>query len=320
MRKSHRILSLAALVAALGGATLWGRAAESAPSPIIGRWNLTVTGLGFPACSWLEVQQSGNRTLVGRFVGWWGSARPISVLEFADNALRFAIPPQWETGDDDLRVEGRLESDVLSGTMLDPEGNELTWTGQRAPDLSRTTPPRWGAPVTLFGGADLSRWQVPADNQWRAADGILANAEAGGHLVTRESFTDFKLHIEFKYPKDGNSGVYLRGRHEIQIEDTPPSRARTEGLGAVYGFLAPSVDAAKGPNEWQAFDITLIGRLVTVALNGSTVIDNREIPGITGGALTCDEGEPGPLMLQGDHGPIQFRNIVLTPAVQGLPR
>jgi hypothetical protein len=315
MSTPHRVLSVTAIVTALGGATLLARAAAPAPSPLIGRWDLTVHGLGFPACSWLEVQQSGDRTLVGRFVGWSGSARPVSKIEFVDSELRFAIPPQWERGSNDFRVEGTLRNDALSGTMLDPAGQRLTWTGQRAPDLRRTTPPQWGSPITLFDGSDLSRWQIPTDNQWRVVDGVLTNAKAGGNLLTREAFTDFKLHIEFKYPENGNSGVYLRSRYEVQIEDTPPSRVRTEGLGAIYGFLSPSEDAGKGPGEWQAYDITLIGRLVTVALNGITVIHNREIPGITGGALTCDEAAPSPLMLQGDHGPIELRQIVLTPAM-----
>jgi hypothetical protein len=314
MNSARRVLSVTAIVAAPVVAGFAAHAArQQAPPPVIGRWDLTVTGLDFPACAWLEVEPSGNRTLVGRFVGWWGSARPVSRVEFADGVLRFAIPPQWESGDQELRVEGTLRNDTLSGTMLDPAGNRLGWTAQRAPTLRRTASPRWASPITLFDGGDLSRWQSATDN-WRVVDGVLANDTAGGNLVTRDSFRDFKLHIEFKYPRNGNSGVYLRGRHEVQIEDSPPSRVQTEALGAVYGFLPPSEAAAKGPDQWQAYDITLIGRHVTVALNGITVISNQEIPGITGGALSCDEGAPGPLMLQGDHGPIAFRNIVLTPA------
>jgi hypothetical protein len=72
--------------------------------------------------------------------------------------------------------------------------------------------------------------------------------------------------------------------------------------------------AAKSPGEWQSFDITLVGRLVTVVANGVTIICNQVIPGITGGALDSNEGEPGPIMLQGDHGPIEYRNIRITPA------
>lgn len=310
-----RTLLKTTLLAALTVTHPFSRASAQAPPPIIGRWDLTVKDLGFPACSWLEAQISGNNTLVGRFVGWGGSSRPISKIEPAGNAFHFSIPPQWEQGDGDFRLEGTVSGDSLSGTIVDPAGKQLAWTGKRAPALRRTRPPTWGTPITLFGGKDLSHWQLPAENnQWSAVAGVLTNAKAGGNLVTKQSFTDFKLHIEFKYPKDGNSGVYLRGRHEVQVEDTPPDRVRDEGLAGVYGFLAPLEDAAKGPGQWQTYDITLIGRRVTVVLNGTTVINGQDIPGITGGAITCDEAAPGPLMLQGDHGPIEYRNIVLTPA------
>jgi hypothetical protein len=143
---------------------------------------------------------------------------------------------------------------------------------------------------------------------------VLTNSKAGGNLRTRQTFTDFKLHVEFRYPRAGNSGVYLRGRYEVQIEDSHGREPATDHLGAIYGFLAPNQDAAKKAGEWQTFDVTLEGRLVTVVLNGTTVIARREIPGITGGALDSDEGAPGPVVLQGDHGPVEFRRIVLTPA------
>ena len=81
-----------------------------------------------------------------------------------------------------------------------------------------------------------------------------------------------------------------------------------------YGFLTPSVNAGKPANEWHSYEITLVGRSVTIVLNREKVIDRQVIPGITGGALDSNEGEPGPLMLQGDHGPISFRNNILTPA------
>jgi 3-keto-disaccharide hydrolase len=314
MSRVRHVVSVTAivLVPVVAGLALHGQD-QGAPAPIIGRWDLTVTGLDFPGCAWLEVQESGRGILVGRFVGWSGSARPISRIEFADGVLRFAIPPQWEAGDADLRVEGRLRGDTLGGTMLDPAGNRLTWGGRRAPALQRNTPAEWASPIALFDGGDLSRWESPGEN-WRVSDGVLRSVAAGSNLVTRERFGDFKLHLEFMYQADGNSGVYLRGHHEVQIEDSPASRVRTEALGAVYGFLPPSEDAARGPDQWQEYDITLVGRHLTVTLNGVTVISNREIPGLTGGALSCDEGAPGPLMLQGDHGPIAFRNIVLTPA------
>ena len=107
--------------------------------------------------------------------------------------------------------------------------------------------------------------------------------------------------------------MYLRGRYEVQIADTSGEPA-SDTLGAVYGFLAPSEQAGKGPDDWQSLDITLVGRRITVAVNGRTVVCDREIPGITGGALDSDEGAPGPLLLQGDHGAVEFRNLTLVPA------
>jgi hypothetical protein len=146
-------------------------------------------------------------------------------------------------------------------------------------------------------------------------NGILTSPRPGSNLITEQKFNDFKLHIEFRNSVDGNSGVYLRGRYEVQIEDSKKDEHPESGLfSGIYGFLPPTEINTKGPGEWQSFDITLVGRMVTVVANGKTVICNREIPGITGGALDSNEGEPGPIYLQGDHTTIEFRNIVITPA------
>jgi hypothetical protein len=252
--------------------------------------------------------------LVGQFVGATGSARPISRITFNKGTLGFSIPPQWESGKNDLVFEGRLVGDQLTGTMTDSEGKRFNWTASRAPALRRTTEPNWDKPLRLFNGENLTGWQVLGENQWQVVNGTLRNTKAGGNLVSDKTFTDFKLHIEFRYPAGSNSGVYLRGRYEVQIADSTNAEPASDQLGAIYGFQPPADIVAKKPGEWQFFDITLTGRMVTVVANGKTVICNREIPGITGGALDSKEGSPGPLLLQGDHGPIEFRNIVLTPA------
>ena len=287
------------------------------PPPVIGRWDITITtseGRRLP--SWLEIQWSGNRTLVGRFVGVVGSARPIARLEFSHDTLRFAIPPQWEPGTGDLQLEGVFAGDSLAGSVTDPAGNRLPFTAVRAAALRRISPPQWGRAVRLFNGTDLTGWQPFGNEQsaWTVVAGVLTNTKAGANLGTVASYTDFKLHLEFRYPAAGNSGVYLRGRYEVQIEDSPDPEPAIGGLGAVYGFIVPNENAAKRPGEWQTYDITLVGRLLTVVLNGRTVICQQNVPGITGGALDSDEGLPGPILLQGDHGPMEYRNIVLTPA------
>ena len=287
---------------------------QTPPPAIVGRWDITVQSPAGNYPSWFEVHRSGYRTLVGQFVGQSGSARPIANVEFANNQFSFSIPPQWEQRDTEVKFEGKLEGDRLTGWTTDKDGNKLNWTANRAPSLRRSAPPTWGNPIKLLNGKDLTGWKAMGDNQWKMINGVLTNTKAGGNLVTNQTFTDFKLHAEFRYPKNGNSGIYLRGRHEVQIEDSAGQEPMSVHLGGIYGFLTPNEDAAGKPGEWQTFDITLIGRLVTVVLNGKTIICSQEIPGITGGALDSDEGAPGPLYLQGDHGPVEFRNMVLTPA------
>lgn len=312
-----RIRRLAIVVVGSSIAITGPRSATSqqpTPAPVIGRWDLTVQGADGTFPSWLEINLSGNRTLVGRFVARSGSARPISKVEFANGTMRFAVPPQWEQGENDFKVEGTLEGDKLLGWMTDPSGARLTWTGTRAPRLERSAEPAWGKPIKLFNGVDLTGWEATGTNQWRVVNGILTSPKSGANLVTKGTYTDFKLHAEFRYPRAGNSGLYLRGRYEVQIEDSKGMEPDSHHEGGVYGFLPPNENAAGNPGEWQSYDITLVGRLVTVVLNGKTVISRQEIPGITGGALNSDEGAPGPLLLQGDHAAVEFRSIVLTPA------
>lgn len=144
----------------------------------------------------------------------------------------------------------------------------------------------------------------------------MANVAHANNLVSDRSFWNFKLHVEYRVGKDSNSGIGLRGRYEVQIlEDygRPPDR---HSNGALYSRIVPAVNASKPAGEWQAYDIRLVGRMVTVVLNDQKVIDKQEIEGLTAIAGNADEGEPGPIILQGDHGPVEFRNIVLTPLVR----
>jgi len=298
-------------------------------SPLIGSWNLTImmeqdqldnlglfrhglmSSSGFPG--WLKVKLSGFSTLVGYYVGYEGSARPIAEVHYdADNdKYHFTIPPQW-MDIDDIYFEFALKDDKLEGfKMLD--GNKLKITGVRAPSLERKEPPVWGNPINLLT-ENMDRWIIPENNKFKMVDGILVNPEKGGNLITNQKFDDFKLSVEFRYPEGSNSGIYLRGRYEVQIEDSR-GRADDVSIGGIYGFIAPAVNAAKKPGEWQTYEITLVGRHVTIVHNGIEVISNRPIPGITGGSLDSNEGNPGPIMIQGDHGPVEFHKFVITPAL-----
>ncbi len=289
---------------------------KTAPS-VIGRWDVTVQGTGGSYPSWFEVKLSGRRTLVGSYVGQFGSARPISKVEFEDGKLRFVVPPQWERRTTDVVYEGKFDGDVIKGETTDDSGHRITWEARRAPSLDRPMPKSWGSPIELFNGRDLAGWkpQNPGmKNGWKVIDGALVNAEPGNNLMTDRKFTDFQIHAEFRIPKGSNSGIYLRGRYEAQIEDNYGEEPECHRLGAIYGFLTPSINAARPAGEWQTLDITLVGRRVTIVLNGERVVDNQVIPGITGGALDSDEAQPGPILIQGDHGTVEFRSLRVTPA------
>ena len=321
--KNRTLLARWGLAAAVVAAcTLLATSAESQKkpdfSPILGRWDLVCRDPGGTFPSWLDIQLSGHKTLVGYFVGRGGSVRPISQVFFKDNRVKFQLPVQWEDGPNDLRFEGDLQEGKLSGEFLDDKNNKLTWTGVRAPELKREKAPQWGQERPLFNGSDLSVWKgrwSDRKNGWIVQNGLLRNDKPGNDLVTVQEFNDFKLHAEFRYPPGSNSGIYLRGRYEAQIEDNYGRRPDSHLIGGIYGFLTPRIMAAKKGGEWQTFDLTLVGRHVSVTLNGEPVIVQQEIPGITGGAIDSDEGDPGPVMLQGDHGKIDFRKLTITPSL-----
>lgn len=286
-------------------------------SEILGRWDLEVQGKDGAFPSWLEIRKSGYETLVGSYVGQFGSARPIAKIVVTNDRFQFVIPRQWEKRDSDLEFAFALADEQLTGEVTGPDGKPIAWTGRRAPTLDREQSAKWGPPIEIFNGQDLTDWDVQldgVDNGWVVRDGILSNEKPGNNLVTKQRFDDFKLHAEFRYPAGSNSGIYLRGRYEVQLEDNFGKPAECHKIGGVYGFLTPSINAAKPAGEWQTYDITLVGRTVTVYLNGQRVIDRQVIPGITGGAIDSKEGEPGPIMLQGDHGPVEFRKVTLRPA------
>jgi Domain of Unknown Function (DUF1080) len=292
-------------------------------SPIIGRWDLTVQGADAPYTSWLEVTDAEGK-LQGRFVGRFGSARPIKQIEFNEGKLKFSLPPQYESMKVDLVFEGKLIGGKLEGSTNGEDGAALKWSGVRAPALKPKADPKWGAAIQLFNGKDLTGWKLRSEKGkgcWSVEDGAMTNSKGCVDIITEQKFQDFKLSLEFMLAdpqanggRPSNSGVYLRGRYEAQIEDNYGKEPESHGMGGLYGFLTPKVNASKKPGEWQKYEITLIGRQLTVTLNGQTVIDKEEIPGITGGALDSAEGAPGPIMLQGDHGKVWFRNVVLTPA------
>ncbi len=288
------LLTTAALVLAAG-------------SPFSGRWDLTVVTPQATYPSWMEFADEGPTGAV-RVVGRTGSVHPATEVKAQGSKLSFTTGETvWE-----LSVEGGK----LSGTERRKDGAVAHLSGARAPALNRNPPAAWTNPVPLFNGHDLTGWEFddPSKAHWSAKDGELRNDSGGANIRTKRKFDDFKLHIEYNCPQGGNSGVYLRGRYEVQVEYEPPEKNdQFHAMGSIYGFIAPSAEVSPRPGQWEAYDVTLVGRTVTVVRDGVKIIDEQQIPGITGGALDSHEAESGPIYLQGDHtGGLKFRNITIS--------
>ena len=322
MRIQRKFFMLATAILCMSsvGHSQAGKSAKDSSSAAVeaylGRWDLTLKAPDREYPSWLEVGMEGGR-LKAVLVSRWGNARPLPKAELSNGLLTFVSPKEEEDRPEDMVFEGALVGDMLKGTANGPNGVTWQWTGVRAPELRRQNAPKWGKPIPLFNGKDLTGWKMSGTGTtvWRVEDGNLISPGNGPELINDFKFEDFKLHVEFKCDANSNSGVYLRGRYEVQIETDSIAEPPSHHMGGVYGFLAPSPELPRKAGEWQSYDITLIGRWITVVQNGQTIIDNKEIPGITGGALDSHEELSGPIYLQGgEKGRVVFRSLVITPA------
>ena len=294
--------------------------AQDGGKAFLGRWDLTLTNSHGNWPQWMEVIEKDGK-LEGRIQPRGGAVRPIIGAKLEGGHLLIAVSAagRGPAVDWDLTLDGGK----LKGVQKQGDSSDTQIAGVRAPELKRPMPKAWTAPEPLFDGKDLSGWEPignPANNHWAAKDGELVNEARGANIRTTKTFQDFKLHVEVNCPNtlpDGktqlcNSGIYLRGRDEVQV-GTEGGTNPTHEMGALYGFITPAVDMPLGAGEWQTFDITLVGRMLTVVRNGVKIHDNVEIPGITGGALDSNEAEPGPIFFQGDHDPgMRYRNLTIS--------
>jgi hypothetical protein len=335
----------------LAAAALIPALSQKISNPFAGRWDMTVTRGDDTFPSWMElVEKDGNPQV--RVQGRTGNVNPAAAVKMDGSHLIITVlrmAPARPASEDRPALPARPEliweltakGGKLTGTQRQ---GDTVWqlTGVRAPALKRAAPKAWSDLEPLFNGRDLSGWEPinntpglrdgPAASHWVAKNGELVNEARGANLRTIGTFSDFKLHIEYNCPPGENSGIYLRGRYEAQV--TPPPAALPSGrgggggsrggpgggvprnpypgVGCIYGMVGPSTPPPFRP-DWQIYDITLVGRWVTVVFNGVTTVDNQEIPGTTGGALDSNEAEPGPIYLQGDHhGGIRYRNITIS--------
>ncbi|MGP0075139.1 MAG: DUF1080 domain-containing protein [Bryobacteraceae bacterium] len=298
-----------------------------------GRWDITVTGGSSNAPTsqrgwWLEVAGAGTENLRGRFLGApVGLLDEIPKLSISEGELRFALEAKFRK--DHSPEKGlywaRLEEGKLRGTF-EIEGDPSTyleWTGVHAPALAEKDDGSWkrGEPVVLFNGRDLAGWQaVPPGHLtgWVVKEGALTALAGAVDLMSEKKFVNFVVDAEYRIEPHANSGVALRGRYEVQIADDPDRPPSNRSTGAILGRIAPSLNAEKQAGEWQMLAIRLVGREVTVVLNGIRVINRQSIDGPTSIALDANESEPGPILLQGNRGTVEFRRIVVYPLVKKL--
>ena len=298
---------------------------QKAGNPLVGRWDFTMTSPRGTSAVWLGIKENTFYALQGAappavgsaFDVWYqpsgGNVYQLKDVKVAGPHLTIVMTPATDTRPA-MTWELDAAGDKIAGVQKRGD-TTLALTGVRAPELKRSAPSAWTNPEPLFNGKNLDGWQ-PFGNptsHWVAKDGLLVNEDHGANLKSVRTFDDFKAHFEVNCPDGGNSGFYLRGRYELQIEYEPLSSNPVERrIGSIYGRITPK-ELPRTPGTWETFDVTLVGRTVTVVRNGVLTIDRQEIEGITGGALDANEGEPGPFYIQGDHtGGLSFRNITIS--------
>ena len=296
------------------------RVARAADQDFNGRWDIVVHQPPAQILStttkawWLEIAGAGTPDIKLKFVGSPdGGLDDIPGAKIENGVLHYV----WQRNNSRIDYEVKYAAGKLEGSMSAPQ-ESLTFTGHRAPQIDDRDDDSWvrGAPIVLFNGKDLSGWTgVNSDKAegWAVEDGVLKGMGHADDLITVAKYWNFELHAEYKLAERSNSGIGLRGRYEVQIASDYGRPPGMHGTGALYTRILPRVNAGKKPGEWQTYDIRLVGREVTTTLNGEKLYERGVIDGLTGIAFDPFEDQPGAIELQGDHGAVEFRNLILTP-------
>ena len=315
MSAMPRLAFLALTAALVAAAVTPSRADQKA---FLGRWNLTGTGPDSSAVYWLEVKEEGGQ-LSGMFLNRGGSPVKLASIEVKGDELVFTTAaPEGRTGQTfrATRKGSGLEGSTTAGDKT------IAFTGVHPPAwkaANANATHTYGKPVDAGRRQVARHWgvQVPSrPSGWSVVDGAMTNEKGANNLVSKQTFKDFKIQAEYKIEPGSNSGIYLRGRYELQVLDDFGKPPETHGHMAIYAWVAPSVNASKPATEWQVMEAVIVGNKVTVTFNGQKVHDNATIQAITGGALDANETQPGPIMLQGDHGKVWYRKVTVTPIVK----
>ena len=310
---TRQFAARAASVAALAVLSITTAGAQN--TPYLGRWNITPAGDN-TGVYWLEVKEDAGQ-LTGMFLNRGGSPVKLPSIKIDNGELvwQTAAPTAGGTAPE---YRAKAEGDKLTGSVK-MSARTVAFTGTR--------PPKWGSydanathtlgtPVELFNGTSMDTWDVQDKTKpmgWSVVEGVMTNAPPANNLVSKQKFQDFTIHAEYKVAEHSNSGIYVRGRYELQVLDDYGKDPDVHSHMAVYAWHAPLVNASRPVGEWQAMDATIVGNKVTVVLNGKKVQDNATLEAVTGGALDANELEPGPIMIQGDHDKITYRKVTITP-------
>jgi hypothetical protein len=274
----------------------------------------------------VELTGVGTPQAAGKYVSaFGGDMNKIDKIEVVNGELHFTInAPNARPGSQNPQrnavFTARLNGGKLDGTFQS-EGQTrppTQWTGVRAPVIADKDDGSWkkGQPIALFNGKDITGWKAvnpDVEMKWTVQDGVMRNAPPTTDIISEQKFWNFEAHIDFRIVANSNSGIGLRGRYEIQILEDYGKPPNSHGAGALYSRVTPSVNASKPPGEWQSYDIRLVGRTLTVVFNGTKILDKVEVEGLTAIAENCNEGEPGPFIIQGDHSYVEIKNFVVTP-------
>lgn len=296
-------------------ATAGGVAQEN---PFLGKWDIAGTGPHSEYVYWLEVKMEDGKP-AGSFLNRSGSVLKLPEIAIENNELVFS--PAARPGGPKQVFRAKVEEGRLLGMTILGE-QEIAWIGVRPPNWTKSNANgrhKWGSPVALFDGKTLDLWDVQHKDKpmgWSIVDSAMTNEEKANNIISKHRFEDFKIRCEYKINPKSNSGIYLRGRYELQVLDDAGKEPEIHGHSALYSRVKPLVNASLPADQWQILEATIVGNHLTVTLNGKKVHDNIVIDGITGGALDSNEGDPGPIMLQGDHGKVWYRKVVVTPILK----
>lgn len=319
------------LLTCFAALTSVGIAQEAAVSaPFLGKWDITGEGAGAGHVYWLEVGTENGR-LVGTFMNRRGALVRLPEIAIVDGELVFSVGPRpngrkqvHRARVEEGRLLGRMGEEAPGGASADDSADmppDIPWIGMRPPqwgEHNANARHRLGTPVRLFNGENLENWLRQDPERpigWTVVDGVMTNEARANNLISRHRFEDFRIRCEYRIEEKSNSGIFLRGRYELQIVDDFGQPPGSQGHMALYSRLTPSINASLPAGQWQVMEATFVGNRLTVDLNGKRIIDNAIVEGITGGALDSNEGAPGPIMIQGDHGRVAFRRIVVTPII-----